>query len=102
MEWKIIIEGEAKKRILVNYDPLKETITFKGQYKSGGKDYVYDMKTNYWVDFSTETLPMNVTLEDIQKVIVRVYDKMNERLTVHEDLTKSFGIIQQVELKRNS
>ena len=102
MEWQIKIENQPKKRILVNFDPQGEKLHFRGQYKTGHKDYVYDMKKNYWVDFSQESIEMKTTLEEIQKVIIRVYDKMNERLLVHEDLTKSFDIIGQVELKKET
>ena len=89
MEWQIRIEGQQKKRILVTFDPQGEMIVFQGQYSI----------KNHWVDFSTETHPMEIDLETIQSLIGKVYDTMNKRLEVYEDLDKSFGIIKEIKIE---
>lgn len=99
MEWIVKIEGEPKKRILVSFDPQGELIIFRGQYKVSTSDYVVGNPHNiYWVDFSTETYQMGIDLERIQEMLLKVYEKMNERIAVHEDLTKSFGVIKTIEV----
>lgn len=88
MEWQVKIEGQNKKRILVEFHPQGEMIIFKGQFSI----------RNHWVDFSNETHPMDITLEDIQLLLGRVYDSMEKRLKVYEDLDKSFKVIQNIEI----
>jgi hypothetical protein len=88
MEWQVKIEGQTKQRILVTFDPQGELIIFRGQYS---------IKNN-WVDFSTETYPMDASLETIQAKLVSVYKKMVDRLKVYEDLDKSFALIKNVEI----
>ena len=88
MKWQVKIEGKPKQRILVEFDPQGELIIFRGQYSV----------KNAWVDFSNETHSMDVTLEDIQLLLGRVYDEMEKRLRVWEDLDKSFGLIQNIAL----
>jgi hypothetical protein len=89
MEWQIKIEGQNKKRILVCFDPQGELIIFRGQYSI----------KNHWIDFSTETHPMEIDLETIQSLIGKVYDSMNKRLEVYDDLNKSFGLIKNIEVQ---
>lgn len=91
MEWHVKIEGQPKKRILVSFEPQGELIIFKGQYSI----------KNAWIDFSTETYPMDITIETIQLKLIKVYEKMDERLKVYEDLDKSFGLIKNVEIQSN-
>lgn len=92
MEWQVKIEGQNKKRILVSFDPQGELIIFRGQFSIKNK----------WVDFSTETYAMDITLESIQSMIAKVSDLMNKRLKVYEDLNKSFSIIREVEVQDGS
>lgn len=89
MEWQVRIEGKPKQRVLVSFDPQGEMIIFNGQYSI----------RNHWVDFSTETHPMEIDLETIQSLIGKVYDTMNKRLEVYEDLDKSFGIIKEIKIE---
>ena len=89
MEWQVKIEGHPKQRILVSFDPQGEMIIFHGQYSI----------KNHWVDFSEETHPMEIDLETIQSLIEKVYDTMNKRLEVYEDLDKSFGIIKEIKIE---
>jgi hypothetical protein len=89
MEWQVRIEGKLKQRIMVKFDPLKEIIIFTGQYSIKNK----------WIDFSEEDFSMNITLEVIQELLFKVYEKMNERIKVHEDLNKSFNLIKLIEIK---
>ena len=89
MEWQVRIEGQNKKRILITFDPQRELIIFRGQYSIKNK----------WIDFSTETHPMEIDLEAIQSLLVKAYETMNKRLEVYADLNKSFGIIKNVEMR---
>jgi len=89
MEWQVKIEGQSKQRILVTFDPQGETIIFRGQYS---------IKNN-WIDFSSDTYPMDITLEGIQAKLVKVYNQMNDRLKVYDDLNKSFALIKNVEMR---
>ena len=89
MRWQIKIEGQPKKRILVTFYPQGEIILFQGQYNT----------KNHWIDFSSESHPMEIDLETIQSLLIKVYDTMNKRLMVYEDLNKSFGIIKNVEMQ---
>jgi hypothetical protein len=99
MEWIIKIEGKPKQRILVKFDPQKEMIYFIGQYKPDFKTIAtVESKSVVWFDFATEEYPMNITLELIQDMLLKVYEKMNERLTIYEDLSKSFEIIKLIEI----
>jgi hypothetical protein len=90
MEWQIKIEGQTKQRILVNFDPQGELIIFKGQYSI----------KNRWVDFSSETHSMSIDLETIQELLLKVYEVMNERLKVYDDLAKSFEVIKMIEVQK--
>ena len=89
MEWQVRIEGHSKKRILVTFDPQGEIILFQGQYSI----------KNHWIDFSCETHAMEIDLETIQSLIGKVYDTMNKRLEVYEDLNKSFGLIKEIKIQ---
>lgn len=89
MEWQVRIEGHPKQRILVSFDPQGEMILFQGQYSI----------KNHWIDFSSESHPMEIDLETIQSLIEKVYDTMNKRLEVYEDLDKSFGLIKEIKIE---
>lgn len=101
MEWIVKIENDSKKRVLVKFDPLSEEIVFKGQYHTSSKDWALTHDVS-WVDFSVENINTdNVSLEDIQGVIFRIYEKMNERLKAFNDLSESFKIIQTIGVKED-
>jgi len=88
MKWHVRIEGKPKQRILITFDPQGEMILFQGQYSV----------KNQWIDFSSETHPMEIDLETIQSLIGKAYDTMNKRLEVYEDLDKSFGVIKEIKI----
>ena len=88
MQWQIRIEGHQKKRILISFDPQGEMILFQGQYSV----------RNHWIDFSSESHPMEIDLETIQSLIEKVYDTMNKRLEVYDDLNKSFALIKEIKI----
>jgi hypothetical protein len=88
MYWIVKIENKPNQRIMVKFDPMKELLYFIGQYKI----------RVLWIDFSQEEYSMNITLEVIQDLLFNVYEKMNERLKVHEDLNKSFNAIKEIEI----
>ena len=89
MEWQVKIEGHPKQRILISFDPQGEMISFCGQYSI----------RNHWIDFSMETHSMEIDLEIIQSLIEKVYDTMNKRVKVYEDLDKSFDVIKEVKIQ---
>ena len=89
MEWNIKIENKPDQRILVVFEPKYERIDFIGQRR---------VKMT-WITFSEETHPMNIDLETIQDLLLKVYKKMNERIEVHDDLINSFGLIKLIEIK---
>jgi len=99
MEWIIKIFNKPKQRILVKFIPQKEQIIFTGQVRLSNNNFVrFDSKTNLWVDFSEEIHPMRIDLETIQELLYKVYEKMNERIKIHEDLSKSFIVINTIEI----
>ena len=52
-----------------------------------------------WITFSEESHPMEIDLETIQDLLLKVYKKMNERIVIHDDLIDSFGLIKLIEIK---
>jgi hypothetical protein len=103
MEWIIKLEGKKNQRILIRFEPQLEQVFFYGQYKPNMKDIVNidrDKRTP-WVDFSSDSYSMNITLELINEMIVKVYDKMKERLEIYQDLSKSFIAIDTVEIQED-
>ena len=101
MEWIIKLEGKKNQRILIRFEPQLEQVFFYGQYKPNMKDLVHidRNKSTPWVDFSSDSYSMNITLELINEMIVKVYDKMKERLEIYQDLSKSFIAIDTVEIQ---
>jgi hypothetical protein len=101
MEWIIKLEAKKNQRILIKFDPQAELIYFYGQYKPSMKDIVnFDQrKATPWVDFSMESYSMNITLELINEMMVKVYKKMNERLEIYQDLSQSFIAIDTIALQ---
>ena len=100
MEWIIHIEGKKDQRILITFEPMSESIRFVGQYKPLAKDTrIKDFKAGFiWVDFSEEMHSMEIDLETLKEYISKVYDKMEERLKVHEDLSKTFSVFKSIEI----
>ena len=90
MEWKVEIEGKTNQRILVKFDPKNELIIFIGQYKPHNKE---------WVDFSEESYSMDITLETIQELLFKVYQKMKERLDAYLNIAEGFKVIKLIEIK---
>ena len=104
MEWIIEIEGKNDQRILIKFNPKAETITFIGQYKPSRKDVITpELKGgSIWFDFSEDSYDMNITdLETFKDHISKVYDKMQERLKIHEDFSKTFGVFKKFEVKED-
>jgi len=103
MEWIIHIEGKNDRRIMICFEPLKESIQFIGQFKPLAKDTIIkDLKAGFiWSDISEETHSMDIDLETLKEYISKVYDKMEERLKVHEDLSKTFTVFKKIEIKED-
>jgi hypothetical protein len=100
MEWIIHIEGKKDQRILITFEPTRESIRFVGQYKPLAKDIrIKDFKAGFiWVDFSEEMHSMEIDLETLKEYISKVYDKMEERLKIYEDLSKTFAVFKSIEI----
>ena len=101
MEWIIKIEKKKDRRILITFDPLRESIIFTGQFKPSAKDMVNaDIKNGFiWVNISEDLHSMKIEFTELQEIITKIYDKMEERLKVHEDLAKVFTVFKTIEIK---
>ena len=101
MEWIIKIENKKDRRILITFDPLRESIIFTGQFKPSAQDMVHsDIKNGFiWVNIAEDLHSMNIDLEIIKEYILKVYDKMEARLKVQEDLAKVFSVFKIIEIK---
>lgn len=101
MEWIIKIEKKKDRRILITFDPLRESIIFTGQFKPSAKDMVNaDIKNGFiWVSVSEDLHSMNIEFTELQKIITTVYDQMEKRLKVQEDLAKVFTVFKTIEIK---
>ena len=82
-------ELQEDQRIQVVFEPKYERINFTGQRR---------VKMT-WITFSEESHPMEIDLETIQDLLLKVYKKMNERIVIHDDLIDSFGLIKLIEIK---
>ncbi|MFA5207241.1 MAG: hypothetical protein WC428_00925 [Candidatus Paceibacterota bacterium] len=103
MEWIIKIERKKDRRILIVFDAMHETIKFIGQFKPSAKDMVnFDIKAGFvWIDISEDSHIMKIDLETLKEYIAKVYDKMEERLKIQEDLSKVFGVFKSIEIKED-
>jgi hypothetical protein len=102
MEWIIHIEGKKDRRILIQFDPLRESIYFVGQYKPTAKDLVTpDFKGFAWVNIAEDLHSMKIEFSELQAIIGKVYDKMEERLKVQEDLANVFSVFKKIEIKED-
>ena len=101
MEWIIKIEEKKDRRILIIFDAIHETIKFIGQFKPAAKDMISaDIKNGYmWINISEDQHIMNIDFETLKEYITKVYDKMDERLKIHEDLSKTFEVFKKIEIK---
>lgn len=91
MEWIIKIEKKPTLRIKVKFDPKSELIYFIGQHKTNLN----------WTDFSEESTPMKTDFVKIQEILFKVYEKLNERFIVYEDLSKTFHEFNVIEIKED-
>jgi hypothetical protein len=101
MEWIIKIEGKKDRRILITFDPLRESIIVTGQFKPSAKDMVNaDIKNGFiWVNVSEDMRSMDTDLTQLQAIITSVYDQMEKRLIVQEDLAKVFTVFKAIKIK---
>lgn len=102
MEWIIKIEDKKDRRILVVFDAMHESIKFIGQFKAQSKDMVNsDIKNGFiWADISEDQHQMKITLDELTECVRKVYDKMDERLAVQEDLAKVFTVLKSVKITK--
>jgi len=90
MDWIVKIVGKPNMRIKVWFEPNEENIHFSGQYKP---------RNGNWVEFSEVILNMNTSLEKIQKSMAQTYVLMKNRVDVFEDLSDTFSVISEIEIK---
>jgi hypothetical protein len=104
MEWIIKIEGKKDRRILITFDPLRESIIFTGQFKPSAKDMVNaDIKNGFiWVNIAEDLHSMKIEFTELQTIITKIYNQMEERLKVHEDLAKVFTVFKIIEIKEEN
>jgi len=97
MEWIVNVEGKKNQRVLIRFEPQAEEIYFVAQYKVLMSDFALPLNDkSRWVDFASESHPMDIDLETIQDLIGKVLDTMKDRLITYEDLSKSFAIIKTI------
>ena len=103
MEWIIHIEGKKDRRILIIFDAMQETIKFIGQFKPLAKDTIIkDIKAGFtWADISEDRHSMKIDLDTLTEYIQKVYVKMEERLKVQDDLSKTFAIFKTIKIKED-
>jgi hypothetical protein len=89
MEWIVSIENKTKERIVVNFEPINSQIHFLGQHKS----------KNEWNTFVTETRDMKITVDEIQDVLLDVYEKLKIKLESYTNLSEIFKEIKTIEIK---
>ncbi len=92
MEWIVKIDNKPKFRILVKYKPLDDLLVFYGQYKINNLD---------WIDFSVYEVNKNVDLDTIQSTMIKVYNQLEERVTVYENLSEGFSYIKRIEVMKD-
>ena len=85
----IKIEGKPNQRILVLFDPEKESITFIGQVR---------VRNIEWVDFGEESHSMNIDLEKIQDLLFATYEKMKKRVEAYNNIAEGFEKIKTIEI----
>jgi hypothetical protein len=88
---------------MICFEPLKESIRFIGQFKPLAKDTIIkDLKAGFtWSDISEEMHSMDMDLDTLKEYISKVYDKMEERLKVQDDLSKTFTVFKKIEIKED-
>ena len=90
MDWSVKIVGKPNMRIKVWFEPKTEYIHFSGQYKP---------KNNTWVEFSEVILKMKTDLQEIQESMAQTYDLMQKRVDVYLDLSDTFSLLNEIEIK---
>lgn len=102
MEWIIKIEEKNDRRILITFNPLRESIIFTGQFKPKAKDMVNsDIKNGFiWVNIAEDLYSMKIEFTELQTIIAKVYNQMEARLKVQEDLAKVFTVFKTIEIKK--
>jgi hypothetical protein len=99
MEWIVKIEGIvddkpavlANQRVMVRFDPINESVLFIGQFKPHNKE---------WVDFCEESYTMEIDLEVMQELLLKVVIKMRERLTAYNNLAEGFTLLKVIEVSQ--
>ena len=88
---------------MIIFDAMLETIKVVGQFKPSAKDIVNDdIKSGFiWYDISKAEHTMDIDLDTLKDYISKVYDEMEKRLKVQEDLSKTFGVFKSIEIKED-
>lgn len=92
MKWIVKIAGKDNQRIVVRFLPLDEELVFIGQYKQHNLE---------WQDFSIISHEMKINAETIEKLLFNTYEKMNERLSIYNDIAEGFTLIKLIEIQED-
>lgn len=90
MEWIVKITDKPNQRIVVRFVPKDELVCFIGQYKP---------HNGSWIDFTEETHPMDIDLNQIQNMLFICFDIMNKRLDAYTNISDGFKVIKEIEIK---
>lgn len=91
MRWIINLDdSKGRQRIKVLFEPTEEKLYFIGEYKYKG---------NSWLKFSEVQTKMEINLDELKEAMKLTVENMRERIVVHENLDKTFDMIQNIEIK---
>ena len=89
LRWTIKIKDDKKKRIIIKYSPIDDTLTFVGQCQ---------LPNDGWVDFTEiEITAKDVKLKTIEDNLTTSFEKLIERFDVYDDLNKGLNIIESID-----
>ena len=92
MRWIVKITNEPNKRINVIFDPLKDLIYFRGEYKH---------KNVEWVIFSEIETAINIDLDTIQIKLFEAYELLTKRFESYTNISQGFDYIKEIEIKKD-
>lgn len=95
MEWIIKIEGVVddkpavltNQRVVVKFDPENEKVLFIGQFKPHNRE---------WVNFCEESHAMEIDLDAIQNLLLKVVNNLRKRLIAYNNLAEGFTLLKVI------
>lgn len=88
MEWIVKITNKPNQRIKIKLKPTSDIIEIYGEYKH----------KNIWHVFQYIEYNVKLSIDEFQDIIFEVYEKMNERIEILNDLTKTFELIKEIDI----